>query len=182
MKKYLLIIFASLLILSACGSDDAVKEEKEVDTDEVEETEGIVENDELDVDETETEEVVEEVEIEVEESQKDETINVDEIKELLETGALGENDKLVDLSFDNGEINAIVEVGDNDLIEDKSILAESIYSFAGDIFLEHEGWEVLTIEFVDVGEVSMNRSEKEKNEYGGEYFPLEKIMEQLGNL
>src|SRR5690554_1668652 len=104
MKKYLLIIFASLLILSACGSDDAVKEEKEVDTDEVEETEGIVENDELDVDETETEEVVEEVEIEVEESQKDETINVDEIKELLETGALGENDKLVDLSFDNGEI------------------------------------------------------------------------------
>ena len=102
MKKYLLIIFASLLILSACGSDDAVKDEKEVDTDEVEETEGIVENDELDVDETETEEVVEEVEEETVEQTID-TSMYEYSKDVKVTDAIDLNDY----------VSLIIEMNDN---------------------------------------------------------------------
>ena len=59
-------------------------------------------------------------------------------------------------------------------------MAESRYSSIGDGLLEVNGWEKLTINFVGVGEISINRDEVETNDVGS-FFPTAKIMEQLGN-
>lgn len=54
----------------------------------------------------------------------------------------------------------------------------SSYQGASDALLTVEGWNTLTIDFVDVGTISMNKSEKESNEYG-DYFPVASITEKL---
>ena len=106
-------------------------------------------------------------------------INSKEMKELLEYIALGETDELKDVTVENGEIKAVIEIGENELIDDPRMLAEVVYSSASDELLHREGWDVLTIEFVDIGKVSMNRDQKEEYECG-EYYPSLKIMKQLG--
>jgi len=109
--------------------------------------------------------------------QKDE-FDVNKIKEILEYSALGEKDKITSLSFENGEIKGVIELAPNKLLSVKD-LAVTSYSRASDALLDKEGWEVLTIEYVKVGNVSMKRSEKETNEYNMDYFPTTKIMERL---
>ncbi|WHY85971.1 hypothetical protein QNH39_25910 [Neobacillus novalis] len=47
-----------------------------------------------------------------------------------------------------------------------------------DELLNHEGWEVLTITYVNIGTIRMNRNEKETNEYGV-YFPTLEIEARL---
>lgn len=188
MKKILSMFLLSLvLILSACGSgadkeyEDQLKqaqkdlEKAKADTERLEKlTEQVDETSEL-IDEVEEQ-------IEVTDGPVDDVDVLDEseARELLEYAALGGDDSITDLVIENGEIKAIVEIGDNEIFDDKSMLAEVIYTSAGDEFLQEEGWEVLTIEFVDIGKVSMHRDEKESNEYG-DYFPTEEVMKQLGN-
>ncbi|GAE32717.1 hypothetical protein [Halalkalibacter hemicellulosilyticus] len=58
-------------------------------------------------------------------------------------------------------------------------LAVTNYSRAGDFLLEHDGWDVLTIDFPSVGEVSMHRAEKESNDVG-DYFQTLSIEDKLG--
>ncbi|MBU8568865.1 hypothetical protein KM914_21095 [Virgibacillus pantothenticus] len=194
MKKYLLIIFASLLILPACGGadkeyKDQLKEAEKKLEESKEDTERLEEiSEQIDGTSDLIEETQEEMgfEDEDEEDNSNDLNEVDELdeneaRELLEYGVLGEEDSLIDLVISDGEIKAHVEIGDNNIFDDKSLLAETIYSSAGDILLEYEGWEVLTIEFTDIGEVSLHRNEKETNEFDMDYFPLEKIIGQLGN-
>ncbi|WP_162785175.1 hypothetical protein [Bacillus sp. P14.5] len=52
------------------------------------------------------------------------------------------------------------------------------YSQLSDELLYYEGWGVLTVTFPGVGTVSMNRMEKETNDYG-DYFPMATIEERL---
>ena len=111
-------------------------------------------------------------------SEEDEGIAEEKVKGLFESSVLGENDELTTLDIDGSEVKAVVELGGNEFLGDKE-LAETVYGNAGDVLLEHDGWEVLTIEFVDVGEVSMNRDQAETNELGMEYFPIDNIIEQL---
>ncbi|MGE7545054.1 hypothetical protein [Sporosarcina newyorkensis] len=106
---------------------------------------------------------------------ENDNIDEDKAKELLEYEALGEGDTLTDIVVQDDEIKVSIEIAD-DVLDDKSISAETIYSRAGDALLDQEGWEVLTIDFFDVGTISMQRSEKETNEYGMDYFPVEKIV------
>jgi len=54
-----------------------------------------------------------------------------------------------------------------------------MYSQASDALLEVEGWKTLAIEYVDIGTVSMNISEKQSNELGMYYFPVAIITEKL---
>ncbi|GIN93298.1 hypothetical protein J22TS1_43490 [Siminovitchia terrae] len=180
MKKFLFIFAAALLFMAGCSEESTAPEEEnpkeEKQTEEVKKDEEPKEDAEPKKEEKEESKDIESEEI----KEESPSFDVDEAKELLEYSALGDNDKLTDLNIEDGEIKAVVEVGDNDLIDDKKLLAETIYSSAGDEFLAQEGWEVLTIEFIDVGKVSMNRNEKETNEVG-DYFPTKKIMEQLGN-
>lgn len=107
-----------------------------------------------------------------------ETIDLNELREDIEYAVLGENDTLIDLSLDDGEIIAVIEIGDN-IFDDDILVAESLYSNAGDIIFDYDGWDVLTIEFVDIGKISLNKYDGEINEYDMKYFPFEKIIGQL---
>lgn len=62
---------------------------------------------------------------------------------------------------------------------DYATTAEARYSSISDNMLSVEGWDTLTINFENVGEISFKRDEAESNEYGS-YFPTERIMEKLG--
>jgi len=168
-----------VLVLSACGSDAEEASKPQLD---LEKNKVYTEKIELNKEEVdETTELIEEEEKDIEDTDDSVDVNdLDEVqtRELLEYAALGDDDNLTDLVIENGEIKAIVEIGDNEIIDDKSLLAETVYSRAGDELLQRGGWDILTIEFVDIGNVSMKRDEKESNEYG-DYFPLEKIIGQL---
>ncbi len=106
------------------------------------------------------------------------TMSDDVLKKTIEDTGMGEGDKLIGASIDNGEIKAIIELASDDLFPEE-VMASTRYSQLSDELLAHEGWETLTIEYVNVGIVSMDRSEKESNEYG-DYFSTEKIDEVLG--
>lgn len=176
MNKFLFLLLSVGLLLSACGSvkpkeENAVNNDQEVaDSNDVE-VEAV--NDEEDLSEEES--VAEEDNLSDEET---EAIDADQVRELLEHSALGETDELKDVMIEDEEIKAVIDIGENELIDDPSMLAETVYSRAGEELLPYEGWNVLTIEFVDIGTVSLERKQKEKNEFG-EYFPTEEIMKQL---
>jgi hypothetical protein len=57
-------------------------------------------------------------------------------------------------------------------------VAVNRFSQLSDELLNHEGWQILTVTYANVGSISMNRNEKETNEYG-DYFPTLEIEERL---
>ncbi|WP_051865538.1 hypothetical protein [Metabacillus indicus] len=98
-------------------------------------------------------------------------INEDGIKEIVDNHLGGE------FSFENGEIKAIADISGYDIGSPEDV-AVSSYANLSDELLFYTGWETLTVTFINVGTVSMNRSEKETNEYG-DYFPTMEIEERL---
>lgn len=182
-----IILLLSVLVLVACGGADSEykKRAKESEKRLEEAQEDTKRLEEISEEIDETSDLIEEVEEigieEDDENSNDSTeLSDSEVREVLEYAALGAEDNLTDVVVIDGEIQATIEIGDNEILDDKSMLAEVIYASAGDELLDIEGWEILTIEFVDIGKVSMHRDEKESNEYG-DYFPAEEIMKQLGN-
>lgn len=57
-------------------------------------------------------------------------------------------------------------------------MAVTRYTSLSHELLNHEGWEILTITYSNIGTISMNRNEKETNEYG-DYFPTMEIEKRL---
>lgn len=100
-----------------------------------------------------------------------------QVKEMLEYYSIGENDKLVNFSFIDGEIKATIDLAQNELISDKD-MAVNRYTQLSDELLNHEGWQILTIAYSNIGTISMNRNEKESNEFG-DYFPTMEIEDRL---
>ncbi|GAA0321032.1 hypothetical protein GCM10008967_09450 [Bacillus carboniphilus] len=181
MKKLYFILLSTLLLLVACSSEDTG--EIQLASEPIEE-----ENEDIKQDDTEEEisETVEDSNVNTEEEISEEPIEntetvtpltEEEVKELIEYTSLGEDDNLNSFSFINGEINATIDLAPNDLFSAED-MAVTRYSQLSDELLYHEGWEVLTVTYVNVGTVSMNRNEKESNEYG-DYFPTLKIEERL---
>ncbi|GAB6552439.1 hypothetical protein bcgnr5378_05570 [Bacillus cereus] len=109
----------------------------------------------------------------VEQSQQ---LTVDKVKEIVES-YVGVNDKLNNISVENGEIKATIVLGSNDLFPAKD-MAVNRYSQLSDELLNHEGWQTLNVTFANIGSISMNRNEKESNEIG-DYFPTLEIEERL---
>ncbi|MTH54100.1 hypothetical protein GKZ89_11835 [Bacillus mangrovi] len=99
-------------------------------------------------------------------------INEDGIKKIVDNHLGGE------YSFDNGEISATADLSGYDIGSPEDV-AVSSYANLSDELLYYTGWETLTVTFLNVGTISMNRSEKETNEYG-DYFPTMEIEERLG--
>ena len=91
--------------------------------------------------------------------------------------SIGAEDKLINFSVRNGEIRATIDLAPNGMFPSEDI-AVNIYSQLSDELLYHEGWEVLTITYSNIGTISMNRNEKETNEYG-DYFPTIEIENSL---
>ncbi|MGP1909372.1 hypothetical protein ACTSEZ_14505 [Metabacillus sp. JX24] len=98
-------------------------------------------------------------------------IKEDGIKEIVDNHLGGE------FSFENGEIKAIADLSGYDIGSPEDV-AVSSYAKLSDELLFYTGWETLTVTFLNVGTISMNRSEKETNEYG-DYFPTMEIEERL---
>ncbi|MFB7157413.1 hypothetical protein [Lysinibacillus sp. NPDC056232] len=113
------------------------------------------------------------------EDKSEKEITVNEVKEIVEYDGMGENDKLISLTIENGEIKAVIDLAPNKFNLPPKDIAVSKYSQVSDALLNEEGWNTLTIEYVGVGTVSMDISEKESNEIGMYYFPVAVITERL---
>ena len=174
--RIFITIFLSSLLLVAC--DDEKEPAKEVvsapvvneeETTKPEEKEKIDEDVESDVVVVDEDDPV---------PQKGGVINVDQIRALIEYHALGTDDRVVEVALNDGIITATIEVQAMDGFP-ATTSAEMVYSAMGDELLLHEGWRVLTVNFVDIGTVSMNRS-AQKDDGAGPYFPAAEIAKQLG--
>ncbi|MEH7883661.1 hypothetical protein V7654_04975 [Bacillus sp. JJ1609] len=114
---------------------------------------------------------------EAEAAQSQQPITAEKVKEIVEDYSVGENENLNDFSFENGEIKATVVLAPSELFPAKD-LAVNAYSQLSDELLYHEGWQILTITYANVGTIRMNRNEKETNDFG-DYFPTLEIEERL---
>lgn len=166
LKKVLFLIVISILSLSLAACSGETESEAKAENEKETEQEN-KEQEEADSQKTE------------EKQEQNKGMNVDKATQLLEDHVLEENDEIQKLTMNDGEIKASIIIGDNDTINDKTLLAQIAYSSAGDEFLQHEGWEVLTIDFVDLAEVSMHRNEQETDENDFVYFPMDKIIDQF---
>lgn len=87
------------------------------------------------------------------------------------------DDELVSLRMDGDKIIAAIKLASNQYFGPED-LAPNHYSQLTDELLDHEGWQTLTIEYVGVGTISMNKTQSEQNEYGV-YFPMLEIEKSL---
>ncbi|WP_374055844.1 hypothetical protein [Rossellomorea sp. FM04394] len=183
MKKILFILTVALLFLAACNSEEPVNKESQTAEEPVEEKvqeedssteepveEPVEEPEEAAADETVTEEATQEVE-------STEPLTEEEVKEIIDYYSIGEGDVLSNVSVENGEIKATIDLAPNDMFSGKD-MAVTRYSQLSDELLNHEGWDILTITYSNIGTVSMNRMEKETNDFG-DYFPTMTIEERL---
>jgi hypothetical protein len=118
-----------------------------------------------------------EVKAKQEAEQKQQQITDEKVKEIIEYYSIGENDKLNNVSVENGEVKATIVLAPSELFSGKD-MAVNGYSQLSDELLNHEGWQILTVTYANIGTISMNRNEKETNEYG-DYFPTLEIEERL---
>lgn len=196
MKIVLYIIMIGLFFLAACTtqqeSNDYISNQESTKEDTEESSSEMMSEEEIESLEEETSEEVEEKTISseedtvdaeeeaIEESSEEETIKqitTEEIKEIIEYYSLGEDDSLGNYSFENGEIKATVELAPSELFPAED-MAVNAYSQLSDELLYYEGWSILTVTYAGVGSISMNRNEKESNEYG-DYFPTLSIEDRL---
>lgn len=105
--------------------------------------------------------------------QSEQPITADKVKEIIKEYSYVVNN----VSFKNGEIKANIELAPMEQVPTED-LAVHEYSQLSDELLNHEGWQVLTVTYPGAGTISMNRNEKETNEFG-DYFPTLKIEERL---
>ncbi|WP_078382346.1 hypothetical protein [Sutcliffiella halmapala] len=171
MKKYYLMFLSLITVigLAACNTD--VDQDEKIEVEAIEVTE-VPETNAPGEEEAEPEDNAEESD-----SSYIEDLTIEEIKEGISFEGLGEDDELKDLTFENGEINAVIKLEDQDLFAPKDF-AVTRYSSVSDYLLTLEGWETLTVEFEGIGEISIDISEKETNEVGS-YFPIAEIEESL---
>ncbi|MDM5236296.1 hypothetical protein QUF83_08680 [Bacillus cereus] len=109
--------------------------------------------------------------------QSQQQITVDKVKEIIEYYSIGENDKLNNVSVENGEIKATIVLAPNELFSAKD-MAVNGYNKLSDELLNHQGWQILNVTYANIGSISMNRNEKETNEFG-DYFPTLEIEKRL---
>ncbi|GEM_PF-3138525 len=135
MKKYILFISVLfLLFLAACGNND---EDRSAESESVQVQA-----------QTETEESAPAEELE------NESDDVD-FKEII-SDSIREGDKITKFSNKGNVIKTTIKLAEDDLLSKKD-LAETIYSSIGESLFGVEDWQVLTINIVEVGEVSFNR-------------------------
>jgi len=162
-KMWLIVgcILMSLSIVTGCEVDESEPSENE---------QGEVKSD---IEQNEQEELGDEEERE----EKAEPITTEEVEAALKSG-VGADDLVISLDVIDFEIRAVVELAPDDVFPAKET-AISRYSSITDELLTLEGWETVTVEFVDVGTVSMDIDKKVTNEFGGEYFLTTEIDRQL---
>lgn len=109
-------------------------------------------------------------------------INVSEIEKIIKKSALSKEDKLSEVSFENRKIEMTIDVDkNNDFLKElpEGELEISNYSSVSDELLRYDGWDVLKVNYPNLGSVNMKESEKMSNEYGYYYFSYEEIDEKV---
>lgn len=126
--------------------------------------------------------VEEEVDLEEEKEEQvkeQETENKDKYKEAIISN-IGSDDTLESVELKEDDIIIKVTLGDPPSLFTYKDLAISRYSSITDELLEQgNSLEDITVVFRDVGTITMNTSEKVKNEYGQSYFEQITIEERL---
>lgn len=182
MKKVLVVSLALLLV--ACGKDDiedgqVIKEElPNIENSSQNEIVSKQENEETRSEERLDEKVDENSESKVGQEQP-KMVSHEEFKKIIDYNMLSDGDELLSSSVDGSELRAVVKLEDGAF--KSSMMAASSYSALSDELLTHEGWDTLIVEFVDIGSISMNRNERETNEFGLDYFPVAKIESNFKN-
>ena len=179
MKKMLVVSLAFLLV--ACGNDDT--EDGQVTKEELPIIETSIEKETISNQENEKTKSDEPLDEEIDKNPKErivleqpKMISRVEFKEMIDYNMLSDGDELLSYSAEENHLKAVVKIEEGMLGDDLS--AATSYSSLSDELLTHEGWDILTVEFVDVGTISMGRNKKETNEMGS-YFPIIKIEEKL---
>ena len=175
MKRYILTLFIGVsLALTACSDDNKYDEQLREAQRELEKTkEDTKRLDEISKQIDETSRSIDEINKELG------ILDEEELTEIVSSEILTENDVLVNAALDDNRITLTIDLGESEIYDDKILLAESTFANAGDVLLEYDGWKSLAIEFVDIGNITLDRQESEINEYGMEYFPFEKVIGQL---
>lgn len=97
-------------------------------------------------------------------------------------GNLGQGETLQDMSIKDREISLKVNLGDNTNGLSKEDLACSRYSSVTDYLLDTGKFDTITVDFINVGKITMNVSESSSQNISGKekkYFPLEEITKKL---
>ena len=178
MKKLSFVLFVSLLVIVGCTeekTEPAAPKElvATIETEEVKKQVEPVEESNIEIDE-----VTKEDEDTTATAKVAETIDISLLNEIIVDYSLTDGDKLVSADIKNNEIIAVIKLAPNELFSAKDMAITS-YSRASDELLNHEGWEVLSVEYNGIGTISMNRNEKKTNEWEMDYFPTAIIMEKL---
>ncbi|MEH7180140.1 hypothetical protein [Neobacillus vireti] len=168
MRKTIYILMAALLLLAACNAEEPSPNQS---------TNQPVKEEAEDTPKEETEEKLNEQSQENQPQETPQPITADQVKEIINYIGIGEGDQLSNVSFVNGEIKATIALAPNEMVPAKD-MAVNRYSQLSDELLNHEGWDILTIVYPSIGTISMNRNEKETNEFG-DYFPTMVIEEKL---
>ncbi len=168
MKKIVFISAMALLLLSACSSSTSTDGKTSAEKAPKKET-----TEEVTKKDAESEKVTEPEELPSITSLKEA-----ELRDLLKETAMGEGDELGDVSVDEGKVDVAIKLGPSDLLSDEDF-AVTRYSQASDELLGYSDWDRLTITYTDIGSITMDRNEKETNEFGQDYFPTAVIMDRL---
>jgi hypothetical protein len=178
MKKILYIMSAALLLLAGCNAEEPNNNQSTNEP--IEETEEKPNEPEQVLTEQQKADHKEKLIELSQESQPRETpqpLTEVQVKEIIDHYGIGEGDKLTNVSFVNREIKATIDLAPNEMFPAKE-MAVNRYSQLSDELLKHEGWEILSITYPNIGTISMNRNEKETNEFG-DYFPTMVIEGRL---
>ncbi|GIN93296.1 hypothetical protein J22TS1_43470 [Siminovitchia terrae] len=176
MQKLFLIYAATILVFLVGCSKGSVASQKseEISGDEVEHEEIKGSQQQLEEDR-----LAEEPKEEVQNKQNDkDTISVEKVEELITYAAINYDDWLINVDIKNKEIIVEIDLAPHNSLEPKS-LAITSYSQASDELLKYDGWNHLTITYINIGTIRMNKSEAETNELGKDYFPADKIKKNL---
>jgi len=179
MKMKLVIVFTTLLLIVACSDQEKQQDPSIVPSPSKEVEEVIQEKDSELNQQQEIEAEVNEDLYDLDGEVAEQIISEAELREIIEYSGMGEEDLLISTTIEDSEIKATIEMASHEFLT-PDVIAESLYSSLSDELFNYEGWDVLTVTYQDVGTISMNRNEKESNEYG-DYFPTIKIMEKLKN-
>ena len=108
---------------------------------------------------------------------KNEEISLDEIKEIIK-GDVGQGEQITNTSFDGKTIVIDIDLGTPPNNIKPKDLASNRYSSISDDLLEYNFWNVLTVNFKNVGTVTLNADEASSNSWG-KYFEGNLIEKQL---
>lgn len=98
------------------------------------------------------------------------------------SGNLGQGEMLQDMSVKDKEIDLKINLGNETNGITMEDLAKSRYSSLTDYLLDTGKYDIITVDFVNVGKINMNISEAVSKKIAGKeqkYFPLEKIAKKF---